>query len=68
MSMKAINYIYVLSIFHASRQPPDVLRDELWERQVICFDNTPFREKMTRIVPNNKVKLVPIATKAIHQA
>jgi len=31
----AINYIYVLSIFHASRQPPDVLRDELWERQVV---------------------------------
>ena len=55
MSMKAINYIYVLSIFHASRQPPDVLREDLWERQVICLDNTPFREKMT---PNNEMNLV----------
>ena len=55
MSMKAINFIHVLSIFHASRQPPDVLRDELWERQVICFDKTPFRKKMTRIVPNDEV-------------
>ena len=58
MSMKAINYIYVLSNFHASHQPPDVLREDLWERQVICFDNTPFREKMTRIVPNNEINLV----------
>ena len=58
MSMKAINYIYVLSIFHASRQPPDVLREDLWERQVMCLDNTPFREKMTPIVPNNEMNLV----------
>ena len=58
MSMKAINYIYVLSNFHASHQPPDVLRENLWERQVICFDYTPFREKMTPIVPNNETNLV----------
>ena len=56
--MKAINYIYVLSIFHASRQPPDVLREDLWERQVISFDNTPFCEKMTRIVPSNEINLI----------
>ena len=32
--MKVINYIHVLSNFHASCQPPDVLRGELWDRGV----------------------------------
>jgi len=30
-----INYIHVLSNFHSSRQPPDVLRGELWDRGVV---------------------------------
>jgi len=30
-----INYIHVLSNFHKSRQPPDVLREELWDRGVV---------------------------------
>ena len=41
---KVINYIHVLSNFHSSRQPPDVLRGELWDRGVsnlliICLFN-----------------------------
>jgi len=31
----AFRYIYVLNIFHSSRQPPDVLRGELWDRGVV---------------------------------
>ena len=34
ISTKVINYIHVLSNFHKSWQPPDVLREELWDRGV----------------------------------
>ena len=34
IATKVINYIHVLSNFHKSRQPPDVLREELWDRGV----------------------------------
>ena len=38
IATKVINYIHVLSNFHKSRQPPDVLREELWDRGVSSWN------------------------------
>ena len=42
IATKVINYIHVLSNFHSSRQPPDVLRGELWDRGVSYLSICPF--------------------------
>ena len=48
IAMKVINYIHVLSNFHASCQPPDVLRGELWDRGVSDLFIFNSREMKTR--------------------